>query len=90
MIQYITTLINKYIHKPSPKQIHDKFLNTIIGLVDKRTSIANYSWRIYSHGEYRNRIFNHLSDGSYRGLQLLLPPRIRFYSHQSSSNDDFI
>ncbi len=71
MLQYITTLIDKYIYKPSPKQIHDKFLVTSYGLLDKRTNVPSYS------NNMGFMIFRNLNNGTADSLKILLPKAIR-------------
>ncbi len=90
MLQYITTLIDKYSYKPSPNEIHDKFDISIFGLVDKRTHLASYNWRrngrytigLDEHNNIEHTIFHNLNDGSNRRLGLLVPLSIRISNHQ--------
>lgn len=78
MLQYITTLIDKYIYKPSPNEIHDKFYCIENILIDKRTYDGCYNWR----GDdccviVRNIIHHNSSDGRWKSLGILLPVTIR-------------
>ncbi len=78
MLQYITTLIDKYLYKPSPNEIPNKFYVIDNILIDKRTYDSRYNWREYVGASQRNVIHHNSSDGRRKPLGILLPAMIRF------------